>query len=98
MLKKSSSFVFKAHSCLTILATARWINKVETDFDFFIKANRDLTPGRRKNAKDPMMKFAGMADVFRQAQKLGGASLVTVRPNYPSSLFLRIPFSRWKQP
>ena len=28
------------------------INKVETGFDFFIKANRDLTHGTRKHAKD----------------------------------------------
>lgn len=48
------------------------INKVETGFDFFLKANRDLTHGTRKNAKDTMVKFAGQADMFRQAHKLGG--------------------------
>jgi len=48
------------------------INKVETGFDFFIKANRDLTHGTRKHAKDTMVKFAGQAKMFRQAHKLGG--------------------------
>jgi uncharacterized protein YecE (DUF72 family) len=49
------------------------INKVETGFDFFIKANRDLTHGTRKNAKATMVKFLGQADMFRQERKLGGA-------------------------
>ena len=48
------------------------INKVDTGFHFFVKANRDLTHGTRKNAKETMTKFEVMADLFRQAEKLGG--------------------------
>ena len=48
------------------------INKVETGIDFFIKANRDLTHGTRKNAKETMVKFAAQAEMFQRAQKLGG--------------------------
>jgi uncharacterized protein YecE (DUF72 family) len=33
---------------------------------------RDLTHGTRNNAKETMVKFVGMADMFRRAQKLGG--------------------------
>ena len=48
------------------------INKVETGFEFFLKTNRNLTHGTRKNAKNTMVKFACQVDMFCQAHKLGG--------------------------
>jgi uncharacterized protein YecE (DUF72 family) len=60
------------YSLLSPAAIGGMINKVETGFQFFIKAHRDLTHGTRRNAKETMKKFIGTADLFNQAEKLAG--------------------------
>lgn len=57
------------------------INKLETGFDFFIKANRDLVHSTRKNAKDTMVKFF-ISSSKHAAQKQHG-SMLTVSAVIP---------------
>ena len=51
------------------------LRKVPPGFEFFVKGNRDLTHGTRKNATETLPKFMMMLDAYKDHGKVAGVLL-----------------------
>ncbi len=69
------------------------LRKVPEDFDFIVKAHRDLTHGTRARAQETLSKFRVMLEAYRTEHKLGGVLIQFPMAFLPSAD--NVEYLRW---